>query len=174
MGRLKDLFIERIPDEKDYDEHENDIAEEVVTVNIDNVTHTDFIADVYDQNELSDQSKSIFKVEEIINTLPKEMPNDTKRIAVIGILTTFGLTLDQVIADGEHRKSIIMAAADEIKTQNESVINENNIVIEEKKHEIETLEADISNRKNVISDINVKTTYEIEHIDSLIGFIGKE
>lgn len=174
MGRFKDLFIERVPEERDFDEYECDNMEEEIAVSIDNVTQDNLIADVYESNGLSNQSQSIFKIEEIINTLPKEMPDATKRAAVVGILSTFGLTVEQVILDGESRKNVIRAAVNEIKEQNEKVIAENTSIIETKKYEIQDLETDTANRKNVIADSADKVSKEETRIDSLIAFIGKE
>ena len=73
MGLLKKLhLVEEIPGEPvdDYvpaDEYED------IPVETDGVQAESFVQDVYEKNDLSDQTRSIFKVEELINSFPKEM-----------------------------------------------------------------------------------------------------
>ena len=91
MG-LRDFFVERVPSEVDVNDYEEAYTEETENVSVEGVSQESLIRDIYDQNELSDQSQSIFKIEEVINTLPKEMPTGTKRNAVAGMLSVFGLS----------------------------------------------------------------------------------
>ena len=77
MGLL-DLFVEKVPNETvSYDDYP--MCEEDINVNTESITHENLISDIYNQSGLSDLSKSIFKIEELINSLPKEMPNETKK-----------------------------------------------------------------------------------------------
>ncbi len=174
MGFLKKLLVEEIPNEvPDYDE-ELYMEETVVEVNTDSVSQENLVSDIYTQNNLSDLSKSIFKVEELINSLPKEMPSDTKKATVLSILVSFGLTVDEVIADGISRKDMLNAALDEIITDNENVIAVNNTNIELKKQEIQELEKDNANRESVIKNTEDKIAIETKRISDLIAFVGGE
>ena len=174
MGFLKKLLVEEIPNEvPDYDE-ELYMEETLVEVNTDSVSQENLVSDIYTQNSLSDLSKSIFKVEELINSLPKEMPSDTKKATVLSILGSFGLTVDEVIADGISRKDMLNAALDEIITDNENVIAVNNTNIELKKQEIQELEKDNANRESVIKNTEDKINIETKRISDLIAFVGGE
>ena len=174
MGFLKKLLVEEIPNEvPDYDE-ELYMEETLVEVNTDSVSQENLVSDIYTQNSLSDLSKSIFKVEELINSLPKEMPSDTKKSTVLSILGSFGLTVDEVIADGISRKDMLNAALDEIITDNENVIAVNNTNIELKKQEIQDLEKDNANRESVIKNTEDKIAIETKRISDLIAFVGGE
>ena len=106
MGILKRFLIEEIPEDVPEFDEELYMEEETVEVNTNSVSQDNLVSDIYNQNNLSDLSKSIFKVEELVNSLPKEMPNDTKKSTVLSILTSFGLTVDEVIADGNSRKNM--------------------------------------------------------------------
>lgn len=75
---LKDFFVERVPDEREYETETSYDVEEAVPVELDEVRTDTLIDDIYTQNELFDKSKSIFKIEELINSLPKEMVTETK------------------------------------------------------------------------------------------------
>ena len=173
MGRLRDLFFEEVKEtstetyDVDYMTEEYD-----VDVNTENVTQENLIADIYSENDLSDLSKSIFKVEELINSLPKEMPDATKKATVLSILASFGLTVDEVLADAKDRNAVIKSALGDIVNENESVIDNNNTAIEQKKLEIQDLEKDNSDRRLVIKNTEDKVEAEIKRIDGLVRFIG--
>lgn len=173
MGFLKKLLVEEIPEDVSvYDEELYMEEETVVEVNTDSVSQDNLVSDIYNQNNLSDLSKSIFKVEELVNSLPKEMPSDTKKATVLSILSSFGLTVDEVASDGVSRKEMLDAALDEITTENENVIANNNMEIEHKKQEIQELEKDNANRESIIKNTEDKIEIETKRISDLIAFIG--
>lgn len=176
MGFLKNLLVEEIPNETvSYDDMSYDTYEDVdVDVNTENVTQENLIADIYNQNDLSDFSKSIFKVEELINSLPKEMPNETKKTTVLSMLSIFGLTLDEVMCDGSERCSVIEVALSVIANENTDIIESNNSSIEQKKLEIQELEKDNANRTLIIKDTEDKIESEVKRIKNLIKFVGGE
>ena len=62
MGFLKKFLVEEIEPEELVYEEQLDTYVDVVDVNTNNVTQENLITDIYNQNELSDLSKSIFKI----------------------------------------------------------------------------------------------------------------
>ena len=104
LKAIKGAFIEEVPNEN-YDISTNLESTETVAVETDveleDVDTNTLISDVYTQNNLFDMSHSIFKVEELIASLPKEMATDTKRASVLAILGSFNLTAPEVVVDGE-------------------------------------------------------------------------
>ena len=171
MGFLKKFLVEEIEPEVTYDE-QIDTYVEMVDVNTSNVTQENLITDIYNQNELSDLSKSIFKIEELINSLPKEMPNETKKATVLSMLSIFGLTLEEVICDGNQRCLVVESALYAITDVNNEVINNNNASIEQKKLEIQELEKDNANRTLVIKNTEDEIESEMKRIKDLIKFVG--
>lgn len=174
MGRLRNFFVEEIKEEPeiDLDESYLEEPEEIVDVNVESVSQDTLIDDIYNNNDLSDLSRSIFKVEQLINSLPKEMPNETKKATVLTILSSFNLTVDEMIEDGNNRSSIIRSALKTIVEENEAVIANNNIIIEEKKKEIQELEKDNANRDLTIKKTDDKIEIELNRISDLLTFIG--
>lgn len=173
MGLLKNLFLEEVPQEPIVTDEEMYLEDEV-EVNTELVSQDNLIEDIYNQNALSDLSKSIFKVEQTINSLPKEMPNDTKKATVLTILSNFGLTVDEVVEDGYSRQSIIRGALSTIVDENENTILNNKTIIEQKKMEIQELEKDNANRETVIKNTEDKVELELKRISDLVTFIGGE
>ena len=109
MGLLTKLgLVEEVPT-NNYDEavEEYSYEEEIVEAELESVNTETLIDDIYAQNNLADKSRSIFKVEELISSLPKEMVTETKRNSVLAILGSFNLTAIDVVTDGEERVKIL-------------------------------------------------------------------
>ena len=173
MG-LRDFLFEKVEEDVMPYNESYDIYAEDVDVNTENITQENLIGDIYNHNELSDVSKSIFKIEELINSLPKEMPNETKKTTVLSMLAIFGLTIDELVNDGKNRISVVAEARDEIIEDNNNAIVNNSAIIENKKLEIQELEKDNTLREVVIKDTDDKIECEIKRISKLINFIGGE
>ena len=100
MGKLRNLFFEPLEPTNAYPDvgaiGSEYYSDEVLdaSVNTDGVTQDGFVQDVYEKNELADLSRSIFKVEQVMNSLPKEMATAVKKSTVHTILTSFDLSVD--------------------------------------------------------------------------------
>lgn len=172
MGLLKNFFVEEVkPEAIAYRESEyvDDTYDEV---SVDGVGVDTFVTDVYAQNDLSDTSKSIFKVEELINSLPKEMVTATKNASVLSTLGVFGLTATEVTEDGESRLSVLKAAADKVVADMEAEIDAKKAEIESHKEEIARLEKEISSHEDTIRETEAAANEEIGRINELIEFVG--
>ena len=115
--------------------------------------------DIYAESGLSDTSRSIFKVEELIESLPKEMTTEVKRNSVLAILGSFNLTATDVMADGEKRVGVLSATKDKI------IADSNNVVAEILSSEI------FSEQQNSKLCCEAVST-EITRVSSLIKFAG--
>lgn len=175
MSLLKKLgLVEDNPDY--YAEYDNlsDVSydESDVDANVEGVTTENLVADIYAANSLEDLSKSIFKVDEVINSLPKEMATETKKATVLAILTSFGLTTDEVVQDGITRINFLKSAMNEILTKNNSEIEASNVSIEDYKKKIEELSKYIANLTVINKNCEDTVEQEVSKIENLIKFIG--
>ena len=83
MGILKNLFVEEVPDEmSDLPDVDTDFDTTETNAELDSVNTDTLIDDIYSQNNLADRTQSIFKVEELIKSFPKEMTTETKKDAI--------------------------------------------------------------------------------------------
>lgn len=166
-------LVERVEDDIPVDiySQESDYSEEDVDVEIGNVTQDNIIADVYEGNNLSDLSRSIFKVEEIINNLPNTMTKETMQAAVIGILASFNLTPETVKIDAQNRISILNAALKQVTDENEAIVSTKQEEIEEAKKLIESCQKTISDCEYMIEISTGKVETEIKRINGLVNFI---
>lgn len=177
MGFLKKLgLVEDNPDYyAGYDPDLSDVNYDAdIDANVDGVTNDNLVSDIYNANSLSDLSKSIFKVEELIDSLPKEMATDTKRTSVLAILSSFGLTTEEVLEDANTRVNLLNAAMTEIVNKNTSKIDESNITIEDLKKQIEDLQKIISDLLLENKTCKDKVEQEVNRIENLIKFIKGE
>ena len=179
MGFLKNLkgaFIEEVPNENYEIPVDMTINEEepMVEAELESVDTTTLINDIYAQNDLLDTSRSIFKVEELIASLPKEMVTETKKSSVLAILSSFNLTSIEVTEDGERRINILNNIKAKIDTDCQNVIADKEIQIEECKKAIETLTIEIANEHEKMKKSDEVITVETAKIENLIKFIRGE
>lgn len=176
LKAIKGAFIEEVPNENyEASVDMEDVEEEVaVDVELEGVNTDTLINDIYIQNDLSDMSRSIFKVEELIASLPKEMATDTKRASVLAILDSFNLTATEVVEDGENRKTTLCGVKEKIDLNCNSAITDKEAQIEEHKKSIEALTVEIANEREKMKHSDEIISAEIEKVKALIDFIGGE
>lgn len=172
MGFLRKLLVEEIPNEEELHESEVVYVEEpTVDVELDSVNTDTLIEDIYTQNELFDKTKSIFKVEELINSLPKEMVTETKKMSVLATLGVFGLTVNDVTIDGSSRIEVLNGVLSKITNEGSDIVTSKENEIEEHKKEIARLEKEISKQKTEMKISEDAINTEVSRISELIKFI---
>lgn len=178
MGFFEKIgLIESVDDNLRFSEDEVDCnyeSEPEVDVNIEESTAVNIVNDIYIQNGMNDFTTSIFKAEEVKNTLPKEMVTSTKQTTVIGILSSFGIAVSALIQDAYNRKEILNAACKKINNEAISVITENEALIEEHKKEIAKLEEENATVKDNANVSSQNIAKEIDRIEELSEFLTME
>lgn len=165
LDKIGKALVEQVPDESEllmeFDSCD-DVVEEV-NVNLD--VKENIVNNIYEINNLLDTSKSIFKVEEAINSLPKNMVTEAKKTSVVAILSMLGLSDSIVSLDGEKRVNTLTAAK---KLMNDATLKEiadMEMKIEEYKKNIANLEGDIAITKEEMKLSNSDIDSEIEKIN---------
>jgi hypothetical protein len=179
MGFLQKIgkaFIEEVPTENETMSFDMDMVtmEDVTEVELESVNTNTLIDDIYTQNDLFDMSHSIFKVEELITSLPKEMATDTKRASVLAILGSFNLTATEVVEDGEKRFNVLLGVKDKIDVDCRNVIADKEAQIEELKKTIENLTIEIANEHDKMKQSDDTILVEMAKVENLMKFIGGE
>lgn len=173
MGLLKNLFVEEVPNEEEYDVGEvESYATETVDATLQSVNTETLISDIYAQNDLCDMGRSIFKVEDMINSLPKEMVTETKKTSILTILTSFGLSATDVGLDGENRMEVLSSVLSNIMNDGNTEIFAKQTEIENHKKEIERLEKEISDKQSEMKVSENIISNEVSRISGLVKFIG--
>lgn len=173
MGLLKKLLVEEVPNEEEYDVDEvESYATKTIDVTLQSVNTETLISDIYTQNDLCDMGRSIFKVEDMINSLPKEMVTETKKASILTILISFGLTATDVSLDGENRMEVLSSVLSNIMKDGNIEISAKQTEIEDYKKEIGRLEKEISDKQNEMKVSENIINDEVSRISGLVKFIG--
>ena len=176
MGLFEKLhLVEKVPEEVSYEDADYVLTPEEepeVEVNdLEEVNPESLIEDIYDANSLSDKSKSIFKVEELINSLPKEMVTATKKTSVLSTLGVFGLDVGTIIEDGKNRLSVLKGILEQGTKKGNEEIQSMEERIENHKKEIAILEKQISDEKAEMEFVKTLIEKESDRIEVLKEFI---
>ena len=173
MSLLQKLgLVEEVPSDNFVVSTEYDVVDDVVEAELESVNVDTLIDDIYAQNELADKSSSIFKVEELIASLPKEMVTDTKRNSVLAILGSFNLTATDVTTDGEERVKVLSAIKQQVTEATEISTADKEMQIEELKKQIAALTVEIANEREQTRISSETIDKEVSKIEELVKFIG--
>lgn len=144
-------------------------TQETVAAEMDN---SDLISidDIYAENELSNKDKSIYKVNEIKTALP-DMPTDSKKASVIGMLTVSKIGISEIEDDAKERTDVIIAALNNFTSETQRIVDAAEEQINEKLKEIEDLKNRISNRKQLQEMQSKLCENELDLIASTVKFI---
>lgn len=170
-------LVERVdqPDQSyDYDATVEDFEEPEITVNAAEEVTEDLIGDIYASNQLSDMSRSVFKVEEVSKSLPDTMPKATKRVAVTGILASFNLTVADIMSDASLRRNVIKQAAATMMHNHGDIVHNLEAKIEDMRKQIESFEAEIKENQDKHAFIRQVSEAEIQRIDALAEFLSED
>lgn len=130
------------------------------------------ISEFYGKSDVySDMSRSIFKMEEYMNTMPDSLPMDVKIKTVINVLITSGFIPVNLLNDGRER-------LDYIQTNCDNIVNSNNKKIEDLEDEISKLELEIDKHRQTIltaqkriESVKNAVSKESKRIDTLMNYI---
>lgn len=181
MGLFEKLgLVEKIPNENTYSNYDDCQEsskiemqwEDQAKAEVSEVNQDTLIEDIYSQNDLCDRTKSIFKVEDLINSLPKEMVTETKRNSVTAILESFQLTSMDIIDDGKKRINVLSCLMKQLEQATQQEIETKNAHIESLKEEIACMQAEIVKQQEIITISTRVITSEINRIQSLVNFVN--
>lgn len=173
LSRVGAIFVERVPEEKHTDnsffEEEEGVSADV---ELEGVQADTFVSDIYEKNDMHDMSHSVFKAEELVNSLPNTMATDVKRQSVLAILTSFGITADEIVDDGVQRLTLLNAAHKAISKEGADFVSDAESQIEAYKIQITALEKQIAEKRDYVKISGETLQAEATRIDGLVKFIG--
>lgn len=129
------------------------------------------VEEVYEKSNLSDLTKSIFKVDEFSKVLPDSLPTDAKRQSVIGILSASNLQVYTLVEDAEQRIEALNAVKSTTNKNTADIIAANEIKINELLEQIDNLKHENNDRKNSQEKQDEILVEEINRIEEIKKFI---
>ena len=129
------------------------------------------VEEVYEKFGLTQMETSIFKVDEFLSVLPKELPNDAKKTSVLGILSASGLSLDSLLNDATSRQSALLSTFDAFTNETNSIVDTKKAEIEDLEQKIDQLKTEINDRKKAQESQEDIVMKEKEKIQNIVNFI---
>lgn len=166
---------EPTPREEEYDpamDAEYESFEEAVEVVTGSADAVDFIGQTYHNNGIDDLSRSIFKVEETRNTLPNTLPKDVRRTTVISILASFGITVDELFSDAQHRKAVVAEVCRVTADGEQEIVDKLNQEIEELRLQITEKQQQVQDHQQSKQEVIDVCDKELARITDLCEFLG--
>ena len=133
------------------------------------------IAAVYDANNMSPaDAVTIYKIKDVIDTFPSEMPTKTKRATVKNLMTTLGYDAVAIISDAEQRKELLRTVGNDKMNALFDEMKNNDQQIESMKEQIEALTNRNCEASAAIEKITNIVQDELKMISSIKEFIEED
>lgn len=147
---------------------------EISSVELVDVPNEDILTvdNIYAENGMEDFAGTVYKVDEMIQTMPQEMPTATKKVTILGMMNVVGITVDEVKADAANRVALLNTVVPEKIRQLNDELSGNNSQIEALKQDIENLQ---KRNKEILAAIDANQELlqkEADKISSIVNFIG--
>jgi hypothetical protein len=139
-----------------------------VTIDVGTVIN---VEDIYQENELADKTKSIFKIQEVKNVLPGNLPTEALKQSVLGVLGVSGLNVEDLLADAETRTTILDAALQKVTDETNVIVSNSKESIKELEEKINILKEAITSREKLQEDSESIVNAEKQSIESIVDFI---
>lgn len=130
------------------------------------------VSEVYEKAGLSNMDRSIFKAEEFGKFIPDNLPSDVKRQSLVGILSTSGLQLDELLEDAEKRIQALKDTAIITSQKSDQDIMEKDAEITNLLNTVDSLKQGILDRKSAQEQQNNFIDEEIEKIERILKFVA--
>lgn len=166
-------LIRRSTGENIDEEIESVQYEEMEDLNIENsqLEGLSSVEDIYTIANMTDKSKSIYKVEEIKNILPNTLSNAAKKESVLGMLQVSNITIDDVQEDSNLRKSALNTVKDKFTQETILMIENSTKEITELELRVNELKEAINSRTLLQEKQEELIDNETAKIDSILNFM---
>ena len=133
------------------------------------------IAAVYDANSMNPaDAVTVYKIKDVIDTFPSEMPTKTKRATVKNLMMTLGYDAAAIVSDAEQRKELLRTVGSDKMNALFDEMKSNDRQIESMKEQIETLTNRNVEAGAAIEKITNTVQDELKMISSIEEFIEED
>lgn len=133
------------------------------------------IATVYDANNMNPaDAVTVYKIKDVIDTFPSEMPTKTKRATVKNLMMTLGYDAVAIISDAEQRKELLRTVGNDKMNALFDEMKSNDQQIESMKEQIEALTNRNVEAGAAIEKITNTVQDELKMISSIEEFIEED
>lgn len=130
---------------------------------------------VYETNGMNPaDAVTVYKIKDVIDTFPSEMPTKTKRATVKNLMTTLGYDAAAIISDAKQRKELLRAVGNDKMNALFDEMKSNDQQIESMKEQIEALTNRNVEAGAAIEKITNTVQDELKMISSIEEFIEED
>ena len=131
------------------------------------------IETIYEKADLNEKEASIFKVAEIVESLPEELSTRQKREIALKLLGTMHLCLEELLIDGQQRLTVLMEAESKFNEETESNVTSFKEEIKRLESRIDELKEKVifSQKQNEAETVLLEE--EIDKVNHLLVFMGE-
>ncbi len=130
---------------------------------------------VYETNGMNPaEAVTVYKIKDVIDTFPSEMPTKTKRATVKNLMGTLGYDAAAIISDAEQRKELLRTVGNDKMNALFDEMKSNDQQIESMKEQIEALTNRSCEATAAIEKITSTVQDELKMIDSIEEFIEED
>lgn len=130
---------------------------------------------VYETNGMNPaDAVTVYKIKDVIDTFPSEMPTKTKRATVKNLMTTLGYDAVAIISDAKQRKELLRAVGNDKMNALFDEMKSNDQQIESMKEQIEALTNRNVEAGAAIEKITNAVQDELKMISSIEEFIEED
>ena len=130
---------------------------------------------VYETNGMNPaDAVTVYKIKDVIDTFPSEMPTKTKRATVKNLMTTLGYDAAAIVSDAEQRKELLRTVGNDKMNALFDEMKRNDQQIESMKEQIEALTNRNVEVGAAIEKITNTVQDELKMISSIEEFIEED
>lgn len=130
---------------------------------------------VYETNGMNPaDAVTVYKIKDVIDTFPSEMPTKTKRATVKNLMATLGYDATAIISDAKQRKELLRAVGNDKMNALFDEMKNNDQQIESMKEQIEALTNRNVEASAAIEKITNTVQDELKMISSIEEFIEED
>lgn len=130
---------------------------------------------VYSANNMNPaDAVTVYKIKDVIDTFPSEMPTKTKRATVKNLMMTLGYDAAAIISDAEKRKELLRTVGNDKMNALFDEMKSNDQQIESMKEQIEALTNRNVEAGAAIEKITNTVQDELKMISSIEDFIEED
>jgi hypothetical protein len=130
------------------------------------------INEIYEQSNLNDLSKSIFRVKSFSEALPDTLTTEAKRQSVLGILAASDLNVEELKEDAYLRIEAINSVMEQFSNSTDNIIEDGNEEIKRLQEQIESIKEKINSRQLLQENQMKLVNDEINKIKNIVEFLG--
>lgn len=133
------------------------------------------VNEVYAANQLEpNESITIYKIQDMLNSLPAEMPSKTKKTTIKSLMATLGYDAAAIQDDAAKRIELLKAAGNEKMNALFGEMKDNDRQIESMKEEIERLTNRNTEASAAVEKMSDTVQNEIKEINAVLEYVKED